>query len=74
MSKLYDPGLPFYTTVRGSIDENDLEELHLECRFPDGSKYSAVVIDGECEELAHFLCDALNARADNSAAQDPGTA
>jgi len=52
-----------YATVRDAEDADGVEELHLECRFADGQKFAAVVIDGEFNDLAHALCDFLNSPA-----------
>lgn len=60
--------LPLFVTVRDAIctrhddqdQESDGEELHLECRFPDGQKYAAVVVDSEHVLLAHLIAKFLN--------------
>jgi len=49
-----------YCTVRDAINENGLDELHIECRFEDGQKFPAVVVDGEFEDLAFAIKDFLN--------------
>lgn len=50
--------LPDYVTIRDGGDD-----WHLECRFPDGQKYAAVLVDIENKKLAHLICDFLNTRA-----------
>lgn len=41
-----------------------MPEIHLECRFSDGQKYAAVMVDIECPSLADFLAKAINTRTD----------
>jgi len=50
-------------TMRDAIDENDADEIHLECRMSDGQKGAFVVVDGDFPELARKLHDFLNADA-----------
>lgn len=52
-------------TIRddGYDEEWDAEELHLECRFENGEKYAAVVVDGSKPELARIITDYLNSIA-----------
>lgn len=52
--------IPHYVGLRTAIDECDLEELHLECRFPDGMRGPAVVVDGDYRDLAVLLIAFLN--------------
>lgn len=49
-----------YATVRDAEDVDGIEELHIECRFDDGQKFAAVVVDGDFPHLAHALCNFLN--------------
>ena len=44
-----------YCTVREGDDE-----WHLECRFSDGQKYAAILVDGECPRLAERVASLLN--------------
>lgn len=43
------------------------DEWHIECRFKDGQKFAAVLVDKECEDLAHEIADHLNRRAKEQA-------
>lgn len=51
--------MPEFCTIRDGADE-----IHLECRFSDGQKYAAVMVDIECPSLADFLAKAINTRTD----------
>lgn len=55
--------LPSFATVRMTVDAGGEDEWHIECRYPGGGKDAPVVVDGEHEALADFICDALNQRA-----------
>lgn len=46
--------------VRQAIDENDIPEYHIECRFADGQKRAAVKVDGEFPGLANLVAELLN--------------
>ena len=35
-------------------------EIHIECRFSDGQKFAAIVVDGEFPSLATQICEMLN--------------
>lgn len=52
--------IPDYVGLRTAIGECDVEELHLECRFPDGMNDPAVVVDGDYRDLAVLLRAFLN--------------
>lgn len=54
-----EPNLLF-CGVRSAIDEDDIEEFHIECRFADGQKRAAIVVDGEFPELADLVAKLLN--------------
>lgn len=49
--------MPTICTVRDGEDE-----IHLECRFPDGQKFAAVIVAAGYESLAQFLANAINTR------------
>lgn len=51
-----------YATIRdGGYDEEwDANELHIECRFENGEKYAAVIVDGTKPELAMKICNFIN--------------
>ena len=49
-----------YCTVKEGIDENDITENHIECRFSNGEKYAAIIVDGGMDCLAFCICDFLN--------------
>ncbi len=49
-----------FCTVREGIDENYVTENQIECRFSNGKKYAAVVVDGEMDCLAFCIRDFLN--------------
>jgi hypothetical protein len=36
------------------------DEIHIECRFLDGQKLAAVIVDGEFPILARWIVNALN--------------
>ena len=57
--------MPTFCTMRDGDDE-----IHLECRFPNGEKYAAVTICDSKIELANFLNNAINTRADDQAEKD----
>jgi hypothetical protein len=48
--------------IRDSADEFGFPMLDIECRFSDGQKYAAIVIDGEFPQLAEDIRDFLNSR------------
>lgn len=52
--------IPHHVGLRTAIGECDVEELHLECRFPDGMNGPAVVVDGDYRDLAVLLMAFLN--------------
>ena len=54
--------MPHHVTIRDAIDEHDIEELHLECRFPDGRKGAMVQVSAEYPELAQVICAFLNSK------------
>jgi len=47
-------------TLRDAITPNDLEEIHIECRFEDGQKLAAVVINSDFPILAETIKKFLN--------------
>lgn len=47
--------LPTFCTIRDGLDE-----IHLECRFPNGEKYAAVIVDIDKPELAEYLANCIN--------------
>jgi hypothetical protein len=53
-----------HATVRDAITDG-VPELHIECRFSDGQKFAAIVVDGEFKilafQIAHFLNEAAHA-------------
>jgi hypothetical protein len=59
MENMEEPKVEF-CTIRGAIDEWGEPENHLECRFSDGQKFAAIIIDGNFEKLARCMCDFLN--------------
>jgi hypothetical protein len=60
MDKTNEPKVT-YATVRDALDE-----LHIECRFNDGQKFSPVKVDNDFPELANQIANALNTAADQS--------
>lgn len=48
--------------VSATVRVSDDEYLHIECRFSDGQKYAAVMVDADHPELAHDICEYLNMR------------
>lgn len=50
-----------YATIRDGCDE-----WHLECRFSDGQKFAAVIVDKDFEGLAEQICADLNRHASNN--------
>jgi hypothetical protein len=60
MSEAMNEPRVIYATVRDAEDADGIEELHIECRFDDGQKFAAVVVDGDFPQLAHALCNFLN--------------
>ena len=52
-----------YATVRESVDDAwDLPINDIECRFDDGQKFAAIVVDGDFPELAHSIATFLTAQ------------
>ena len=49
-----EPSLKYCTVREGN------DEWHLECRFSDGQKYAAILVDGECPRLAERVASLLN--------------
>lgn len=49
-----------YCTQRIAEDENGIEEIHLECRFSDGQKFAAIIVDSDFPGLADKLEAFLN--------------
>lgn len=60
-----------FCTIRDAIDANEVESIHLECRFEDGQKFAAVEVAGGYDKLAHKLAhklaDFLNEKRDDAA-------
>jgi len=54
--------LPSRATVIHAVSGSGRDEWHIECRFPSGEKYAPVVVDGDHEDLADWLCAQINAR------------
>lgn len=52
-----------YCGVRDALNKDGINEIHLECRFDDGQKFAAVIIEGGFENLAHFIADYLNSES-----------
>jgi hypothetical protein len=50
--------MPDFCTMRDALDE-----IHLECRFPNGEKYAAVSVCIDKPELARFIMHTINTRA-----------
>lgn len=44
-----------YATIQDADDEQ-----HIVCRFKDGQKYAAVIVDSDCDDLCHEICDFIN--------------
>ena len=59
MTKIREPQLR-YCTRRDAYDEHDIHSIHIECRFDDGQKFPAVIVDGEFETLAEKIENFLN--------------
>jgi hypothetical protein len=53
-------------TQRLAEDKDGIVEIHLECRFSDGQKFAAVVIDSDFPELADSIEQFLNTMANNA--------
>lgn len=56
--KVKDTLMPDFCGIRDGGDE-----IHIECRFPDGQKYAAVTVDIERETLAEEIATFINTRA-----------
>lgn len=54
-----EPGILF-CTQRDAIDSYGLEEIHIECRFDNGDKTAAVIIDSDYQLLADSITEFLN--------------
>lgn len=52
-----------FCTQRIAEDEHGIEEIHLECRFTDGQKFAAVIVDANFPELANKIEAFLNSGA-----------
>lgn len=44
-----------YATVRDGTSTDGESEWHIECRFNDGQKFAAIVVDGQFEWLADLI-------------------
>jgi hypothetical protein len=49
-----------FCTQRIAVDKNGIDEIHLECRFSDGQKFAAVIVDSDFPELANRIETFLN--------------
>lgn len=49
-----------YATVRDAISDNNMDELHIECRMSDGQKGAFIVVDSDFPELAQRIAAWLN--------------
>jgi hypothetical protein len=59
-----------YATVRGAVNRDGEDELHIECRFVNGEKSAPIVVDDGYDELADFIAKVLSAHT-TSVARTP---